>query len=73
MMAARENRARFAVCISNDGCADLEVNKLYRVMPDRLAEKEGHLRIIDESGEDYLYHADRFVIVDVTASFTKSP
>jgi hypothetical protein len=58
-------RTRFAVCIGNSGYpALLELHKIYRVLPDRDAEANGDLRVIDESGEDYLYEADRFLLVD---------
>jgi hypothetical protein len=51
----------FAVCINNKKYeASLEVGKLYRVIPDEDAESHGYLRIVDESGEDYGYAADRF-------------
>jgi hypothetical protein len=50
------------VCIDNRGYpASLELHKIYRILPDDDAEAEGDLRVIDESGEDYLYSADRFV------------
>ena len=55
---------RFAVCINNaDYPASLELHKIYRVLPDADAETDGDLRIIDESGEDYLYSADDFAFV----------
>lgn len=53
----------FAVCVANDGCDDLTVGMLYRVLPDESAAAESLLRIIDDSGEDYLYPASRFVAV----------
>ena len=57
---------RFAVCITNEGYeASLEVGKLYRVVPDQQAQRHGYVRIIDESGEDYGYAADRFVSMAV--------
>jgi hypothetical protein len=57
---------RFAVCIRNDGFeASLERNKIYFVRPDADAEKGGDIRVVDESGEDYLYPADWFVAVEV--------
>jgi len=43
----------------------LELHKIYRVLPDDEAAKEGDIRIIDESGEDYLYPAEWFVPVEV--------
>lgn len=53
--------ARFAVCLSNaDYMASLEARKIYAVVPDADAEALGFLRIVDESGEDYLYTADLF-------------
>jgi hypothetical protein len=58
-------RARLAICLRNDDCIDLEVRKVYPVLPDAAAAKDGYLRVIDESGEDYLYPADYFVMVDV--------
>jgi hypothetical protein len=46
----------FVVCIENQGyAASLEQRKLYESIPDASAEKHGHVRVIDESGEDYLY------------------
>lgn len=54
--------ARFAVCIDNRGYpASLELHKIYRIIPDEDAAIEGDVRVVDESGEDYLYSADRFV------------
>ncbi len=59
------NRA-FAVCVRNAGYeASLELHKIYALLPDAEAEKESDIRIIDESGEDYLYPADGFVPIDV--------
>ena len=58
-------RTRFAVCIDNSGYpASLELHKIYRVLPDRQAEGDGDLRVVDESGEDYLYEAERFLLVE---------
>ncbi len=66
MKRATRTQLRFAVCIKNKGYeASLEVGKLYRVIPDRSAEGHGYLRIVDESGEDYGYSADRFFAIDL--------
>jgi hypothetical protein len=54
----------FAICLNNDGYDDLEVWKVYRILPDARAAEVSCLRVIDESGEDYLYPADHFVQVD---------
>ena len=57
---------RFVVCVENSECpASLELHKIYRVVPDQEAAREGDLRIVDESGEDYLYPAEWFDAVDV--------
>ena len=64
---------RFAVCIRNAGYeASLERNKIYAVLPDEDAERDGDLRVVDESGEDYLFSADRFVAIDVPAAVKAS-
>jgi hypothetical protein len=63
-MPKNQNRAPFAVCVTNEGSDDLQVWKLYRVLPDAAAAAEGYMRVIDDSGEDYLYPESRFVVVD---------
>src|SRR5258708_1301735 len=55
----------FAICVANEGFDDLEVWKVYRVLPDAKTAGVGCIRVIDESGEDYLYPADRFAEVDI--------
>jgi hypothetical protein len=70
-MTATKTRTRFAICISSDGCDDLEVWKVYRVLTDKKAAKEDFLRVVDETGEDYLYPADRFVVVGLAAPAAK--
>ena len=66
MKKRKTPQARFAVCIKNKGYeASLEIGKLYRVIPDPEAERHGYLRIVDESGEDYGYAADRFFPIDL--------
>ena len=54
----------FAVCIDNSEYpASLELHKVYQVLPDEDAAVDGDMRVIDESGEDYLYPADYFIIL----------
>jgi hypothetical protein len=66
MKKTRKPPAQFAVCVRNKGYeASLEIGKLYRVVPDREAEGHGYLRIVDESGEDYGYAADRFFTIEL--------
>jgi len=64
---------QFAVCVNNDGYeTSLERNKIYIVLPDKDAERTGDLRVVDESGEDYLFSADRFVAIEVPAAVRAS-
>ena len=66
METGKRSPLRFAICVDNSEYPDsLELHKIFRVLPDEDAEKEGDLRIIDESGEDYLFPADYFVLVDL--------
>ena len=61
-----KSEAQFAVCIKNkDYPASLELYKIYVALTDEEAIKDGNLRIVDESGEDYLYPADYFVIIEL--------
>ena len=63
----------FAVCIDNRGYpASLELHKIYRILPDEEAAEDGDIRVIDESGEDYLYPAAWFVEVKLPQSVQKS-
>ena len=64
--------ARFAVCLKNKGCEDLVVRKIYLVLPDENAEKAKHLRVIDESGEDYLYPAGYFFLIELPQKVERS-
>ena len=61
---AKENH-RFALCVENKDCEDLEKRKIYQVIPDEEAAKEGYLRVIDESGEEYLYPQSYFILVQL--------
>jgi len=53
----------YAICIENRGAEDLEIRKVYRVLRDKEAAATGYMRVIDESGDDYLYPAQYFVAV----------
>ena len=62
----RRTASRFVVCIENSGYpASLELHKIYRVVPDADATRDGDFRIVDESGEDYLYPAAWFAAVEL--------
>jgi hypothetical protein len=64
-MAKTKENYSFALCIENKDCEDLEKRKIYQVLRDEEAEKEGYIRVIDESGEDYLYPRSYFIAVQL--------
>jgi hypothetical protein len=64
-MAKESKEKSFALCIENKECEDLEKRKVYTVLPDNEAAKEGYLRIVDESGEGYLYPQSYFILVEL--------
>jgi hypothetical protein len=62
-----QTATRFVVCISNEGYpASLETRKLYQELPDPDAAKRGLLRVVDESGEDYLFPKTMFVPLELS-------
>ena len=71
-MAKKKTTPRYLLCVNNDGYpASLEVRKVYQALPDNAALARGFLRIVDESGEDYLYPKDYFVPIEVPAAAEK--
>ncbi len=62
-MRIKKRNSKFVLCVRNGGSDDLEPRKVYQLLSDRSAVNEGLVRVIDESGEDYLYPADYFVPV----------
>ncbi len=62
----------FALCIDNtDYKASLIPGKVYRIIPDPSAAKDDLVRIVDEDGEDYLYHKSHFLFVDFSRAVRK--
>ncbi|MBW4692666.1 MAG: hypothetical protein KME27_12975 [Lyngbya sp. HA4199-MV5] len=59
------------MCVAGEKDGDLEIWKIYRVLPDPKASEVGCLRVIDESGEDYLYPQNRFVVVELPEEVRK--
>ncbi len=57
----KHQKKQFSICVRNEGVDDLEIRKIYQILLDARAAKDKHIRVIDESGEDYLYPADYFV------------
>lgn len=73
MLKEKEKEFNFVICLSNtDYPASLEVGKVYRTIPDENAEKHGYLKVIDESGEDYAYSADRFSAIKLSQMVRKA-
>ena len=63
----------YVVCVDNHGYeASLEKHKIYRVLADKAAARDDDLRVIDESGEDYLYSSARFVPIAVPDEVERS-
>jgi len=61
------------VCVDSDGYeASLERNKIYVTLHDEDAQRHGQVRVVDESGEDYLFAAERFVAIEVPAAVRRS-
>lgn len=54
---------RFVLCVRNEECEDLELRKVYQVLPDKRAARDGYIRVVDESGDDYLYPESYFAAV----------
>jgi hypothetical protein len=68
-MTKRSVTKRFLLCVKNDAYpASLEVRKVYQEVPDPASAAKGFVRVIDESGDDYLYPADYFVAVKLLTS-----
>lgn len=71
--SASASRDEYVVCIDNaDYSVSLELHKIYKTLPDDEAEAAGDVRIVDESGEDYLFSASRFVAISVPARVRSS-
>jgi len=71
-MQTPDSADSYVVCIDNGGYPEsLEVRKLYLVLPDERAATNEYIRIIDETGEDYLYPAKHFVPIQVPPEIAK--
>ena len=70
-MKRRKPQPKFVLCIRNEGCDDLEPRKVYQVIEDPSDSEEGYLRVVDESGEDYLYPAKYFVAIELPEDVAK--
>ena len=70
-MKVQQTVGSFALCVEDGGMEDLETRKVYQVLRDREASREGYVRVIDESGEDYIYPSDLFVPVKLPAAVVR--
>ena len=64
--------AHFALCVNTGTADDLHINTIYQVLPDEKAAEADYLRIVDESGEDYLYPASYFILLDLPPVATEA-
>ena len=71
IMRVQQASSSFALCVEDGGMEDLEARKLYQILPDREAAREGYIRVVDESGEDYIYPSDLFVPVRLPAAVVR--
>ncbi len=66
-MKSQKTGSKLAICVDNSGYEmSLERRKVYPVLPDESAARSNFIRVVDETGEDYLFPADRFVLIAVT-------
>lgn len=63
---------QFVLCVKNDDCEDLEKRKVYEIIPDKKAAQDGYIRVLDESGEDYLYPESYFVRIQLPQEAEKA-
>jgi hypothetical protein len=72
-MKGESSQPRFAVCVDNKAYPDdLRLRTIYQILPDESAAKSNYIRVVDETGEDYLYPAEYFVIIEVPSEAQKA-
>jgi hypothetical protein len=72
MARRRTAPPQFAICIRSDDTDLLTPRMIYRVLPDESAERSRFVRVIDNEGEDYLYPADYFMVVELPAAVERA-
>ncbi len=73
MRSTKKQARRFVMCIQiEEYAASLEARKLYEMIPDSKAESQQQLRVIDESGEDYLYPKKYFIPIDLPSDIEQT-
>lgn len=72
-MESQSTELRFAICLNNKGYEDdLKMRTVYQILPDESAARSNYVRVVDETGEDYLYPAAYFVPVEVPREVEKA-
>ena len=71
-MKRQKSIPKFVICIRNEDCEELEPRRVYQVLRDEAAAADGYVRVIDESGEDYLYPQDYFFPIDMPEAAEKA-
>ena len=67
-MRRKQRKSEFVICVKNRGYkASLELRKIYRALPDAEGEAHRLVRVVDESGEDYLYPVSFFIPIELPA------
>ena len=73
----KEPKRNYVICVFAEESSDIEVRKVYEILPDEIAAKRGYLRVVDESGEDYLYSKEWFAPVylaeETVRALTRGP
>jgi len=73
IMSPKSNTQHYVLCVSNEKYpASLEARKIYQCVPDPQAEAHGQIRVIDESGEDYLYPQEFFLPIEIPEEATRA-
>ncbi len=65
MMEQTNIQQQFAICIQNKGSEDLSLRKIYQILSDACAAENDYIRVVDDSGEDYLYPTDYFIRIEL--------
>ncbi len=66
IMTKKKKSSKYLLCVKNDDYpASLEIRKIYRLIPDEAAAAHQFVRVVDESGEDYLYPESLFVAIEL--------
>ena len=72
-MTRRISKKEYVVCVDNTGYeVSLEPGKIYEVLPDPVGSSHGYLRVIDESGEDYLFESEHFFPITIPEKLQKA-